>query len=119
VKTNTTFRIKDIPSPTGLVRGESGNISIPKSNLEISTIGAALEDFDFDIQLEVLSFKFKVPGQPTIQVRGNRLDARGKSALRRARAGQVVQIFDIKVQNPKNRNYKFKKVSPVICELTN
>jgi hypothetical protein len=60
-----------------------------------------------------------VPGQPTITVRGNKLDAKAKSALRRARAGQSVQIFDIKVKNPKNPNYRFKKVSPVICEIVN
>lgn len=119
VKTTTLFRIKDIPSPTGTVRGEIGSISIPKSNLAISTIGAVLEDFDFDIELETVSFKFKVPGQPTIQVRGNKLDARAKSALRRAKAGQTVQIFDIKVRNPKKPNYRFKKVSPVICDLVN
>lgn len=119
VKTNTVFRIKDIPRPTGTVRGESGNISIPKSNLQISTIGAVLQDFDFDIQLQTVSFKFKVPGQPTIQVNGNKLDARAKSALRRAKRGQSVQIFDIKVRNPKNPNYRFKKVSPIICDIVN
>ena len=119
IKTSTLFRIKDIPSPTGTVRGETGNITIPKSNLQISSIGARLEDFDFDIKLEVVSFKFKAPGQPTIQVRGNRLDAKAKSALRRVKAGQSVQILDIKVQNPKNRNYRFKKVSAVICDIVN
>ena len=119
VSTTTKFRIKDIPSPQGTVRKQTGSIIIPKSSLEISSIGAVLEDFDFDITLKTVSFKFKVPGQPTINVSGDKLDARAKSALRRARAGQSVQIFDIKVVNPKNPTYKFKKISPVICELVN
>lgn len=119
VSTNTKFRIKDIPAPQGTVRKQTGNITIPKSSLEIASIGAVLEDFDFDITLETVSFKFKVPGQPTITVRGDKLNAQAKSALRRARAGESVQIFDIKVQNPKNPNYKFKKISPVICEIVN
>ena len=119
ITTPVEFRIKDIPRPTGTVRGETGEITIPKSNLAISSIGAILDDFDFDIKLKTVSFKFKVPGQPTIEVKGDKLNPRAKSALRRTRAGASVQIFDIKVINPKNPNYKFKKVSPVICELIN
>ncbi len=119
VSTTTKFRIKDIPAPQGTVRKQSGSVTIPKSSLEISSIGAELEDFDFDITLKTVSFKFKVPGQPTINVNGNKLDSRAKSALRRAKAGQSVQIFDIKVINPKNKSYKFKKISPVICQLVN
>ena len=119
VSTVTKFRIKDIPAPQGTVRKQSGSVTIPKSSLEISSIGAVLEDFDFDITLKTVSFKFKVPGQPTISINGNRLDSRAKSALRRAKAGQSVQVFDIKVVNPKNPSYKFKKISPVICQLVN
>ncbi len=119
VSTTTTFRIKDIPAPQGTVRKQTGSITIPKTSLEISSVGAVLEDFDFDITLKTISFKFKVPGQPTISINGNKLDSRAKSALRRAKAGQSVQIFDIKVVNPKNPSYKFKKISPVICQLVN
>ena len=119
VSTTTKFRIKDIPAPQGTVRKQTGSITIPKSSLEISSIGAVLEDFDFDITLKTVSFKFKVPGQPTININGSKLDARAKSALRRAKAGQSVQVFDIKVVNPKNPSYKFKKISPVICQLVN
>jgi gliding motility-associated protein GldM len=119
VSTTTKFRIKDIPAPQGTVRRQSGSVTIPKSSLEISSIGAQLEDFDFDITLKTVSFKFKVPGQPTININGNKLDSRAKSALRRAKAGQSIQIFDIKVVNPKNPSYKFKKISPVICQLVN
>ena len=119
VTTISKFRIKDIPAPQGTVRKQTGSVTIPKSSLEISSIGAVLEDFDFDITLKTVSFKFKVPGQPTISINGSRLDSRAKSALRRAKAGQSVQIFDIKVVNPKNPSYKFKKISPVICQLVN
>ena len=101
------------------MRKQSGSITIPKSSLEISSIGAVLEDFDFDITLKTVSFKFKVPGQATISVNGNKLDNKAKTALRRAKVGSNVQIFDVKVQNPSNPSYRFKKVSPVICELVN
>ncbi|MEH6407656.1 MAG: gliding motility protein GldM [Leeuwenhoekiella sp.] len=119
VSDSKQFRIKDIPRPTGTVRGESDIIKMQKSALEISTVGAGLPDFDFDLKLNVTGFKFNVPGQPTVQVNGNKLDARAKSVLQRAQRGETVQIFDINAQIAGNSSYKLKKVSPVLIELTN
>ncbi|MCB0374817.1 MAG: gliding motility protein GldM [Sinomicrobium sp.] len=119
ISSNKTFRIKDIPRPSGTIRGEFGDVKMPRSNLEISTVGAILEDFDFDLDIAVSGFKFKVPGQPTVQVNGNRLDDRAKNALRRAGRGDNVQIFDIQAYITNNRSYKLKKVSPVVVEITN
>jgi gliding motility-associated protein GldM len=119
ISTRSEFRIKDIPRPTGSVRGETGSVKMPSRNLEISTVGVLLEDFDFDLNLGVSGFKFKVPGQPTVNVKGNKLDSRAKSALKRARRGDAVQIFDIQAYITNNRSYKLKKVAPVIIELTN
>jgi len=113
------FRIKDIPRPSGAVRGEAGSIKMPRRNLEVSTVSAMLEDFDFDLNLGVSGFKFKVPGQPTIVVRGNKLNAAAKSALKRAKRGSSVQIFDVQAYISNNKSYKLKKVSPVFIELTN
>ena len=119
VSSNSEFRIKDIPRPFGTVRGEFGEIKMPRNNLEISTVGAILDDFDFDLNLAISGFKFKVPGEPTVQVRGNKLDARAKGTLRRAKRGDAVQFFDIEAYITNNRSYKLKKVSPVMVELTN
>ncbi|NNM17693.1 MAG: gliding motility protein GldM [Croceitalea sp.] len=119
ISTPATFRIKDIPRPSGAVRGESGSLKMPRKNLEISTVSAMLEDFDFELNIGVSGFKFKVPGQPTVNVSGNKLDSRAKSALKRAQRGDAVQIFDIKAYISNNKTYKLKKVSPVVVELTN
>jgi len=119
ISTPAEFRIKDIPRPSGAIRGETGSAKMPRKNLEISTIGALLEDFDFDLNLKVNSFKFKVPGQPTVTVRGSKLDSRAKSALKRAKRGDAVQIFDINASISNNKSYKLKKVSPVVVEITN
>lgn len=119
IKTTSVFRIKDIPKPEGSIRGESGTVRMPKNNLEISTVGAFLDDFDFDLKIEVNGFKLKVPGQPTVQVNGNKLDAKAKAALQRAKRGDLIQIFDINAYITNNRSYKLKKVSSVIVELTN
>ena len=119
VTDNARFRIKDIPRPTGTVRGEDGSVKMQRGNLEISTVGAKLEDFDFELPLEITGFNIKITGQPTIKVRGNKLDAAAKRALTRAKRGSGVQIFDIEARIRGNSSYKLKKVSPVFIELTN
>lgn len=119
VSDSKKFRIKGIPRPVGTVRGEDGSIKMARNALEISSIGAILPDFDFDIKLKVTGFKFKVEGQPTVSVPGGRLNAKAKSALRKAKRGSSVQIIDIKAQLTTNSGYKLKKISPVVIELTN
>ncbi|ULC59211.1 gliding motility protein GldM [Flaviramulus sp. BrNp1-15] len=118
VSDNAKFRIKDLPKPTGTIRGEDGALKMQRNSLEISTIGAKFDDFDFELPLRVTGFKFKVPGQPTINVSGNKLDSRAKGALRKAKRGSGVQIFDIEAK-ASGVSVILKKVSPVFVELTN
>ncbi len=113
------FRIKDIPRPVGTVRGEDGAIKMTKSSLSNSSVGAILPDFDFNLKLRVSGFKIKIPGQPTVRVSGNKLNSRAKSALKRSKRGESVQIFDINAKLASGSSYRVKKVSPVIVELTN
>jgi gliding motility-associated protein GldM len=118
VSDNAVFRIKDLPKPTGTVRGEDGALKMQRNSLEISTIGAKFDDFDFELPLRVTGFKFKVPGQPTIDVNGSKLDSRAKQALSKAKRGSGVQIFDIEAKAD-GVSVILKKVSPVFIELTN
>jgi gliding motility-associated protein GldM len=118
VSDRAVFRIKDLPKPTGTVRGEDGSVKMQRGSLEISTIGAKFDDFDFNLPLNVTGFKFKVLGQPTINVNGSKLDSRAKAALRKAKRGSDVQIFDIEAK-AQGVSVILKKVSPVIIELTN
>jgi gliding motility-associated protein GldM len=118
VSDRAVFRIKDIPKPSGTIAGQQDNVSLPKQNVEIGTIGAVLNDFDFDLNLTVTSFKVKVPGQPSVSVNGNKMSDQAKGALRKASRGDGVQIFDIKasiVGNP----VKLPNVSPVFVEISN
>ncbi len=119
VSSKSEFRIKDIPRPSGALGKQTGSAKLPRKNVEISTIGALLEDFDFDLNLKVSGFKFKVPGQPTVVVKGNKLNGQAKSALKRAKRGSAVQIFDISAYITNNKSYKLKKVSPIVVEITN
>lgn len=118
VSDNAKFRIKDLPKPTGTVRGEDGAIKMQKNSLKISTVGAKFDDFDFELPLRVTGFKFKVPGQPTINVKGNKLNSRAQQVLTKAKRGSNVTIFDIEAK-ASGVSVILKKVSPIIIELTN
>ncbi|HKX86167.1 MAG TPA: GldM family protein, partial [Flavobacterium sp.] len=89
------FRIKGLPAPTGKIRGEVAAKG-SKSNLEVCSISAVMEDFDFPVTVNVTQFNVKVPGQPTIVVSGSKMDGRAKAAIARAQRGDVVVISEIK-----------------------
>lgn len=119
VSDRATFRIKDIPKPSGTIAGQQDNVSLPRANVEIATVGAVLNDFDFELPISVTSFKVKVPGQPSVNVNGNKMSDQAKNALRKASRGDGVQIFDIKAQIIGNSAYKLPTVSPVFVEISN
>jgi gliding motility-associated protein GldM len=111
------FRVKGIPGPAGTIRGESGVVKGPKSNLEIATIGAKLEDFDFEVGLNVVGFNLKVTGQPTVVVQGNRLNAQCKAVLSKAGRGDQVTISEIKTKLVGAGSYLLPRTAPVIFEI--
>ncbi|SFI96088.1 type IX secretion system motor protein PorM/GldM [Myroides guanonis] len=111
-----TFRIKGIPAPRGTVRGEY-SAKGQKSNLEIVTVGAKLEDFDFEVGLTVTGFVLQVPGQPSVVVAGNRMNDRAKDAISKARRGDVVVISDIKVRLEGAGDYMLPRTAPCTFEI--
>jgi len=92
------FRIKSIPAPAGAIGGEVGSVKGAKSRLEVSQVSAKMLDFDFEVKLNVTGFSFKVPGQATVIVSGDRVNAQCKAALARAGRGDQIIISDIKTK---------------------
>ncbi|SNR78549.1 type IX secretion system motor protein PorM/GldM [Lutibacter flavus] len=117
VSSSQNFRVKQIPSPQGTIRKQSGHVKMPKASLEKSTVGTELPDFDFDLNLSTTGFTLKVPGQGAVVVRGSRMDAAAKKAIAKAKRGDVVTIFDIKSSLVGNSGYKIKNASPVSVEI--
>jgi len=109
------FRIKGLPAPTGKVGGSDKNKG-PKSNLEVCTVSAAMEDFDFPVTVNVTQFNVKVPGQPTIVVSGNKMDGRARAAIAKATRGDVVVISEIKASFV-GIDQVAKRVSPCTYEI--
>ncbi len=117
VSDKKTFRIKGIPGPVGTIRGEQGTVKGPKSNLEIATIGAKLNDFDFEVGLDVVGFNLKVSGLPTVVVQGNKLNAQCKSVISRVGRGDQITISEIKTKLVGASGYLLPRTAPVIFEI--
>ena len=117
VSSSQDFRIKDIPSPVGSIRKQSGYVTMPKASLEKSTVGAELPDFDFDLTLNTSGFTLKVPGQSAVVVSGSRMNDAAQKAIGKAKRGDVITIFDIKSSLSGNSSYKIKDASAVSIEI--
>jgi gliding motility-associated protein GldM len=117
VSDSKTFRIKGIPGPVGTIRGETGVVKGPKTSLAISTVGAKLEDFDFEVGLNVVGFNFKVSGQGTVVVQGNKINSACTSAMSKAGKGDQVTISEIKTKLVGAGNYMLPRTAPVIFEI--
>jgi gliding motility-associated protein GldM len=116
VSDTKVFRIKSIPNPEGTIGGTSGLVKGQRSRLEASTIGAALPDFDFEVQLNVVQFSMKVTGQPTVVVNGNKLNAQAKAALARTTRGDQVTFSEIKTKLV-GSEIELRKTAIVVYEI--
>ena len=109
------FRIKGLPAPTGKVGGSDKNKG-PKNNLEVCSISAVMEDFDFPVTVNVTQFNIKVPGQPTVVVSGSKMDSRARAVIAKASKGDVIIINEIKAKFV-GIDQESKRVSPCTYEI--
>ncbi|MBC7606393.1 MAG: gliding motility protein GldM [Burkholderiales bacterium] len=117
VSDKKSFRIKGIPGPMGTIRGEMGVVKGPKGSLMVSTIGAKLVDFDFEVGLDVVGFNLKVAGQPTVVVQGNKLNSQCQAAISKAGRGDQVTISEIKTKLVGAGSYMLPRTGVVIYEV--
>ena len=65
--------------------GMIGDAKLPKQNVGVLPVVAVLEDFDFDLKLQVNEFKVFIPGQPSIIVKGGKFNEQARAAVARAK----------------------------------
>lgn len=95
VSDKKVFRIKPIPTPRGTVRGEyspKGSIE----NLGIVNVGVKMEDFDFDVKLNVTEFTVIFPKGSVVVRGGTRLNEDAKRLAQRLKPGDKVIFTNIK-----------------------
>ena len=110
------YRIKNIPAPQGAIAGTMGESKGAKGRLAVSQISAILPDFDFDVKFRVTQFTFKVSGQPSVVVNGDRVNAQCAAAMARAGRGDIVTISEIKTKI-EGSNIMPRATSPAFYEI--
>ncbi len=118
INTPKTFRIKNLPTAAGVIKGDFGVISLPKSFIPKVDIDAEFPDFVFDLQLDVQEFTLKVPGQLSVKVKGNKFNAKAKKAILKARRGDVITIYKIQAIERKSKT-RVPRVLPINIEVSN
>lgn len=92
------FRIKQIPAPRGTIRGEYAAKG-PVDNLKASSVGARMEDFDFEVNVVTTGFTIIFPNNlGSVVVQGTRLNDEAQRKADRLRPGDIVRITDIKTR---------------------
>ena len=111
-----TLRIRDI----GRIEGTVNNIQcsnskcqllFSKEELKHSEIGLNGDNFVFNLDLSVKSFKLKLPNIDTIQVEGNTIPKTINNLIDNLKIDDLIVIFDI---NPKVNNSNFSSIK--ICK---
>jgi gliding motility-associated protein GldM len=112
------FRVKRIPDPKSYVGGKTGSISIKKIVFSsASTVQAKMENFDFDIKVRVQSFLFSTTKSGEVmefKVNGNKLNAKCKSLIKKARKNQKFFVEKIKVKMPDGTT---RQLAPIIIKV--
>lgn len=97
------FRVKNIPDPIGKIGGQTGG-NIRKAQLMASaTVRAELENFDFDVKAEVVSYSISYVARgllATEEIRGDRLNDMVKRIISNSRVGDRLYFDNIKAKLP-------------------
>lgn len=98
------FRIKSIPSPVATVNGKKGDDIMTKAELAtISGVGALLENFDFNLKFDVISFDVEAVLNGVLvseSSSSNRLSPAQAKLLQSVRANGKVYFNNVKAKGP-------------------
>ncbi|MFC0603607.1 GldM family protein [Winogradskyella pulchriflava] len=116
-----TLRIKDIKPPIGTINnigcGSMCELKLKKEELTDAIIGAKINEFLFDLNFYVTSFKIKMPHYRTIKIDGNKMNVRANDLFTLLIPNDNIVIFDISVYIRGRSNYRLKKIAPIIIKI--
>ncbi|MDT8410984.1 MAG: gliding motility protein GldM [Vicingaceae bacterium] len=112
------FRVKRIPDPVSSIMGKSGSTSIKKAEFAAaSTVQAKMDNFDFEVRVNVSSFVFSTTDGGLIQevkVNGNSLNAACKAMIQKAKRNQKFFIEKVQVKMPDGTT---RQLAPIILQV--
>lgn len=98
------FRVKRVPDPVAFVAGKKGDATISKSEaLTIPGVVPKLENFDFDLKYEMVSFEMTMNIRGTlvtVPATGNALTEEMKKNLKFASAGTKIYFENVRAKGP-------------------
>lgn len=98
------FRVKTLPTPQSQFAQKSGDVNLKKSEiLAQAAVFAKMENFDFDIKAEVVSFDLTLNlngDLKTFSAKGNRISPDMQNALKGLKNGSKFYIENIKAKLP-------------------
>lgn len=107
------FRVKRLPDPVAKVLGQKEGL-ISRGKLKVaSRVDAVMENFDFELKVAVSSFTMTVNmGGDLVEMRtkGNKLDKKMTSMLKRVKKGSRVYFENIKVAMPGGKPRKVPSI---------
>lgn len=115
---SSEFRVKRIPDPVSSIVGRAGSFAIKKAALNAaSTVQAQMDNFDFEVNVNVSSFKFSTVKSGMIteeKVNGFRLNGTCKNMISGATRNQKFYIEDIKCKMPDGTT---RNLAPIIITV--
>lgn len=115
---SSEFRVKRIPDPVSSIVGKSGSFPIKKAAINAaSTVQAQMDNFDFEVNVNVSSFKFSTVKSGMIteeKVNGFRLNSTCKNMIGNATRNQKFYIEDIKCKMPDGST---RSLAPIIITV--
>jgi gliding motility-associated protein GldM len=98
------FRVKRVPDPVATVAGKKGDDVVSKAEvMGIQGVLAKLENFDFDLKFEVISFDLSMNLKGsfvTESSQSNRLSPNMQSLIKSAGTGTKIYFENVKVKGP-------------------
>lgn len=108
------FRVKRVPDPVAKFGGKTGSANISRSDLTTALgLIADLENFDFNLKFQVISFDISVLEGQFIKTKGsngNMVSPEQKDMLKNVKPGNKVFIENIKV---KGEDGSIRDLSPI------
>ena len=114
------FEIRRTSGFITTINGKAGIVRMQKNHLKDAKIKISFEDKNLVFSNEIVAFALKIPGQPSIQVIGNKIDDRTyERILRSSTIGDQITISDIKlrVMDDRLKGASCFLTSPIVVEV--
>jgi gliding motility-associated protein GldM len=108
------FRIKGLPTATGLVYKKSNTI-LSKNAIKQAKVEAEYQDFPFNLPLTVTSFEVKIEGFSPVQTKGNKFDSTTKKRIDKLKPGSTIIIRKIRAKTAKGA--KVTKIGSISIDV--